>query len=689
MVSKTPLATALLSLCLAASISTPAVAAYDSDELTCRKVTSKSWSKAIKIGQKVIGKCHKLRNLGKISDLVDCNTLDMANADDKGKFAKLKGKLEATVDKHCRDSGIDGDVLSQYISCPEPCSTDLGLNNPLADYDDLSACMGCVAQEIAQDFGVATQGSPAAPLASKDDQKCHQLLGKGYGKYLFTLLKERSGCQNDAENAGGVETLGESGCLSYDGKTKIDGARVKAEGLLDKACPAATLANVDSCTATSLGDLKTCLDAITMADGNDAVSDAYELEATVCPTSFTARTVAGTPVSGGPSGPTNLEAGWNGLGHGQDIIHDFATSIGVNCAASSTPCGSCPLTGIVDAGEQYQSFTRCKEDTSIECDTPFSTDPDCPGLQECEYFFGPPLPLSASNTPICAFLRVGTDVTGNVNIETGDIDENVDVRAVLYNGLSLSKPCPICVGDTTPKDGVKDGTCEGGFSDGQACDVQGFSATFANGEGTSLDCRLNSLPISGGDGLALELDLTTASASLPFNLACDFPNQLENCACAVCSGDNTLACNSDAECMTAGAGTCTAIGGSGASREPNSCADGICTDQGGGNGLCLAGPSVKACDGITRANGEGFILCNVDSECETGTIGIEAGACTLTQSRNCFLDPIEATGTPDPDNPVVVSTYCVPPTTSGAANAATGLPGPSRAKIELQIQRNY
>jgi hypothetical protein len=689
MVSKTKLATTFLAFCLATTVSTPAIAAYDSAELTCRKVTSKSWSKAVKIGQKVIGKCHKLRNLGKVGEPTDCNTLDMANADDKGKFAKLQSKLEDTVDKQCRDSGIDGDVLAEYVSCPEPCSTDLGLSNPLADYDDLSACMGCMAKEIAQDFGTATQGSPAAPLASKDDQKCHQQIGKGYGKYLATLLKERSGCQNDAEKGSGVENLSESGCLSYDGKAKIDGARVKAEGLLDKACPPATLANMRPSTATSLADLKTCLDAVTMDDGNDAVSAAYELDATVCPVSITAFTIAGTPVAGGPSGTTNLEAGWNGLGHGQDIIHDFATSIGVNCAASSTPCGSCPITGIADGGEQYQSFTRCKEDTSIECAAPFSTDPVCPGLQECEYFFGPPLPLSASNTPICGFMRVGTDVTGNVNIESGEIDEDLDVRAVLYNGLSLSKPCPICVGDTTAKDGMKDGTCDGGVSDGQPCDVQGFSATFANGNGTSLDCRLNSLPISGGDGLALKLDLTTGSASLPFALSCDFPNQLENCACAVCSGDNTLACNSDAECATAGAGTCTSIGGNGASREPNSCADNTCTDQGGGYGICLAGPSVKACDGIVRANGKGFILCNVDSECEPGTIGIEAGACTLTETRSCFLDPIAATGTADPDSPIVVSTFCVPPTTSGAANAATGLPGPSRAQIELRVERNY
>jgi hypothetical protein len=111
--------------------------------------------------------------------------------------------------------------------------------------------------------------------------------------------------------------------------------------------------------------------------------------------------------------------------------------------------------------------------------------------------------------------------------------------------------------------------------------------------------------------------------------------------------------------------------------------------MGGETGSCLAGPVVKSCDQVVRANGKGYILCSTDSECEVGAIGFNAGACTLEETRSCFLDPIDATGTPDPDAPIAVSTFCVPPTSSSGVNAATGLPGPSRATIQLLVDRDY
>ena len=96
-----------------------------------------------------------------------------------------------------------------------------------------------------------------------------------------------------------------------------------------------------------------------------------------------------------------------------------------------------------------------------------------------------------------------------------------------------------------------------------------------------------------------------------------------------------------------------------------------------------------ACDGALRADGDGFVLCSNDSECEVGAIGFDAGNCTQVQPRPCFLDPIAAAGTPDPNQPVMVSTFCVPATSSSGVNAATGLPGPSRTAVELGVERRY
>jgi hypothetical protein len=106
-------------------------------------------------------------------------------------------------------------------------------------------------------------------------------------------------------------------------------------------------------------------------------------------------------------------------------------------------------------------------------------------------------------------------------------------------------------------------------------------------------------------------------------------------------------------------------------------------------GECAAGPDVSACDGVLRANGGGYVLCSNDSECEVGAIGFDAGNCTLVEPRPCFLDPIVANGTPDPDKPVMVAGFCVPPTSSSGVNSATGLPGASRVEVELGIARGY
>jgi hypothetical protein len=56
-----------------------------------------------------------------------------------------------------------------------------------------------------------------------------------------------------------------------------------------------------------------------------------------------------------------------------------------------------------------------------------------------------------------------------------------------------------------------------------------------------------------------------------------------------------------------------------------------------------------------------------------------AGDCTLVERRACFLDPIVATGTPDPEFPVAGAVFCVPPTSNSGINSAAGLPGPGRA----------
>jgi hypothetical protein len=178
---------------------------------------------------------------------------------------------------------------------------------------------------------------------------------------------------------------------------------------------------------------------------------------------------------------------------------------------------------------------------------------------------------------------------------------------------------------------------------------------------------------------------------LPFGTQCDFPLNSMSCACAVCSGDTTVPCNANADCSGIGAGTCTSNGG-GAPRQPNACSDLTCTDIGGGKGECDAGPDVNYCDGELRSNGEGLIACNDNADCDAVSSACQnndCGNCTITEPRSCFLDPIVSTGDADPQSPLIAASYCVPPTSSSGVNNATGLPGPSRAVVQVEMTKNY
>ncbi len=647
----------------------------------CRDSIAKAMTKAVTTADKVSAVCHKSRNAGKIPATTDCNDLSTGQADSKSKFDKAKTKLSDTIQKKCIDAGAGDAVLDLFISCPEPCATETGVPNPMTSFSEVAQCLACVAGDIIETRNANILGAPSN--LSNAEQKCHSAIAKGYGKRLKTLLKERTKCQKDEDKAGNNAL---QPCDTSDNKQKIAGATTKAEEGLDKSCAGVNLAALDSCDNTDLASLKACLLAEDDAAGSTAFQAHYKLDPTVCPVSMTVRTKAGTGKQG--TTQTRLDAGWNGIGHGQDLVDLYTFALGVDCVATEPPCGVCTLTGIVDDGGQYQAFTRCREDPSIGCGAPFTIDPACPGLQECVFFLGPPLPLSASNTPVCVLNRVETDISGTTDIEAGSSQATVELRSVVHTGITLTQPCPRCAGDTTAQDGNRDGTCVGGPRDGQPCDVQGFDATFGD---TSTDCPPATGQNISGQGLRIDLALTTGASSLPFGTQCDFPLTALNCACAVCSGDTSIPCNDDATCASASAGTCSSNGG-GAARAPNGCSDLTCTDLGGGFGKCMNGPDVKFCDGQTRANGKGFISCATNADCDAvdpACDGGDCGACTITESRSCFLDPVTAAGAAHPDTPLLGTVFCVPPTSSSGVNNATGLPGPSRAVVQLEVEHNY
>ncbi|HYB98533.1 MAG TPA: hypothetical protein VEC57_05295 [Candidatus Limnocylindrales bacterium] len=672
--------------------SAPAAAALDDGAVDCRADVAKAYSKLVSTAAKTIGGCHKSRNADKIPSSVDCNDVSSNGADSKGKIAGAAAKLEETVLGSCSGETelLDYDI---YSTCPAPCD-DLGLPNPMGTIAHVADCLACLGPELVAEASAATLDNPAAPMASKDDQKCHATIAKAYPKYVATLLKGRHACQGD-QDAEENNDLDE--CDDADPDDKGAAALVKAEEAIVKACTAANLSNVGSCATTNLDDLSTCLAAEYDALALSAFTTAYELPTTLCPTGVRSTIRAGSSIDG-PTDST-LSVGWSGLGHEIDIVDNYTVSSNATCPGSEAgSCGDCTINGIslTDPGSLY--YARCTENVQISCSNPFGTDAACPGAQNCGYYLGPPLPVSAGGTPTCTMNRLATNVTGTANPDNGTSELNLDLRAVVHLGGSGTQPCPVCEGDVTAQDGLKNGTCTGGPAgvNGDPCDVQGFDLSFAKPEhfdavaGVSLDCPPSSGQNFSGSGLIIDLNLTTGTAQLPFEDNCDGVASGELCACGVCSGDGATPCRTDAACSGLGLGVCT--NGAGPDRNPNGCTGYVCeTGTALDRGTC-ANPIEMYCDGFTRANGRGVISCEDDEDCAPENVscpGAGCGTCNLPQLKSCFLDPIQVQGTPSTTNPVLAGTFCLPPTSNTGINSAAGSPGPGAVKVDMLVDLLY
>jgi hypothetical protein len=305
-------------------------------------------------------------------------------------------------------------------------------------------------------------------------------------------------------------------------------------------------------------------------------------------------------------------------------------------------------------------------------------------------------------------------------------------------------PGGTCVLDTQPGDGVRGGVCTSGEVAGDPCDPTAYNSSFPayrtdtgpGGGWYSLDCPPDTGKNISGLGLVINLTQTTGTTQLASNVSCGGSNPDLECPCLMCSGDATVPCNSheecssmlgscalaaskkcstNAECSGFNAGpcntslqrcqlatskscttntdctsvevgpcnpsTCSVRGSSAAGFPvPNGCTDLACSDLGGGLGECTNGPDSLFCDAIVKANGTGILACFSDEDCSVGSVGIDAGLCTLSERAKCFLDPITATGTADPETPVGVATFCIPPTSNQGINSVAGLPGPGRIK---------
>ncbi len=641
------------------------------DEAKCRGTIGKNVTKYVATAWKAVGGCHKSRDKGKIASATDCN--DMAQADTKGKLTKAAAKFRDSIggakDK-CADKTTGNpftNVLDQYGRCPAPAQTtdDGGATDGIDDFSELSECLLGLADATVEMASKAINGLPANPTGlSKDQLKCRGAIGKNAGKLVATVVKERSKCQAATDKSlGPISWV----CGSADPKLKIDGTASKTNAAIAKACigSKAELDAIDSCGDT-VAQLQQCVtNDVALSNGAGTVAMAFELPGN-CPASYPVLFNAGY---GAQLTNSELDSGFNGGAHDVDIVDAFQSAVLSNCNAD---CDSCVITEDPTPG-----YCRCDNDITTTCDEPLAADADDCGGNTCNCFFGPPLSLSSSGTPVCVINQITTALDCNCDAGTGACtgDCKIGLTSRLHAGIGQTKPCPTC----------ESGLCSGGPRDGLACSVDATHPDFGDG---SIECPPD--PGSKISDLAIALNLNHGVASMPFGTQCDAPLAALSCACAVCSGDVTLPCNSDAECSDVGAGACDSNGG-GAARFPNACSDGICgvdpADPSGQEGICTnVADTVTFCDGHLRQSGRGLIPCSSDADCDalaSECNGGSCGTCSLVQGRDCYLDPIEAAGAPSPYGGDMGAIFCVPPTASPAVNNAGGIPAAGRVTINF------
>jgi hypothetical protein len=97
------------------------------------------------------------------------------------------------------------------------------------------------------------------------------------------------------------------------------------------------------------------------------------------------------------------------------------------------------------------------------------------------------------------------------------------------------------------------------------------------------------------------------------------------------------------------------------------------------------GPDVRFCDQVLRPDGTGLVSCGTNADCAPEILGFDAGDCSLTTRRSCFLDPIVTQGLASPVVPLAGGTFCSAATSSPSVNSVAGFPGPGRLTLQSAV----
>ncbi len=418
----------------------------------------------------------------------------------------------------------------------------------------------------------------------------------------------------------------------------------------------------------------------------------------------------------------DLDTGWTGQSHDLPGDDDGSlTTVRVSdCDVNleSPTCGQCVINGPLQFPGSNKNC-RCVNLGDRDASSLDVCDPEnaatCTAPESCECYYGPPLPLSSGAVPVCVVNRYTAPVTGTANVadsgsHAGEAEATIRLESAVHNGPTVDRPCPVCDGDVTPLDGVKDGTCDTGAKAGDKCDVSGVNEFFGP---VSFDCPPAHAANIGNLDIRFSPATTQTTSLATAGVKCTAPGFTDlNCFCDTCATAGAEPCNSNADCPqgvecggrrciggTNNGAPCTltsecpgngACGRTGQATAPNACEDGVCSPNlsnptSPNDGICLAGPFDPLCSIET------FRGCLADTDCNPPPTG-NCGTCVpnqvcATKTRECFLDPIVRSGTPGTQMTVIAATFCIPPTTSPAVNSVAGLPGPGGVLLPALVFR--
>jgi len=314
----------------------------------------------------------------------------------------------------------------------------------------------------------------------------------------------------------------------------------------------------------------------------------------------------------GPSG-TDLDNGWTGSSHNFILVPN----------------------GQIDG-----CLTNCNSGSDTVCDFNATTGEGTPTGAT----FGAPLPLLASNVPVCVVSKWADNISGTADEATGDISLNIHLTSEVYL-TDTSSVCPQC----------KNGKCNSGQNSGKSCTVNAAQIPVFISQGNidkydlSADCPPSSPPAA-----SLKIDfvpLTTGTAAplqgpVPCNQKPGEPAGVQPPQPDACGGAGCGAPCSGLACLTK-------------IDDPLNPGTQVCVDSKGGvSQLCCNNNAAKPC----------FTLAN------SGTVDRAGHADPPTPTTNTPYPKQSTKG-------VLASTFCIPATGKSSIDQVTGLPGPGAIQL--------